>query len=62
MSQIRVSTFPSRDKTYQTGSENMTNWDNVEWIEELWEEIPEPNLKQRTMAFSLMLAELEEEA
>jgi len=40
----------------------MTNWDNVEWIEELWEEIPEPNLKQRTMAFSLMLAELEEEA
>jgi hypothetical protein len=40
----------------------MTNWDNVEWIEELWEEISEPTLKQRTMVFSLMLAELEEEA
>jgi len=49
------------DYAYTSKCENMVNWDNVEWIEEFWDEIPEPTLEQGVMALSLMIAELEAE-
>jgi hypothetical protein len=35
------------------------NWENVNWICDLWDELPAPTLEDGIKALSLLLAELE---
>lgn len=35
------------------------NWENVDWICDLWDELPAPTLEDGIKALSLLLAELE---
>ena len=37
----------------------MVNWENIEWLTQLWEEIPEPTLDDGLKALCLLYAELD---
>jgi len=38
---------------------DMVNWNNIEWLIHLWDEIPEPTLDDGLKALCLLYAELD---